>query len=181
MENELNNSRNRQWMAVYTKPRSEKKIAERLERQGLEVYCPLQITIKQWSDRRKKVSVPVFPSYVFLHVNALETNSVLQDPGVLNFVYWLGKPAAIREEEINNIKSFLTDNQDASFRVIDYQKDETVVINSGPLLGRLGTIDRLTNNKAVLKIESFGMILKVEINPGKISKTGKCNENIEVH
>ena len=54
----------RNWRAVYTKPRSEKKVAERLEEQGSEVYCPTQINLRQWSDRKKKVSAPVFPSYV---------------------------------------------------------------------------------------------------------------------
>jgi len=60
------------WMAVYTKPRSEKKVAERLEKAGIEVYCPLQTVIKQWSDRKKKIKIPVFPSYVFVHVGESE-------------------------------------------------------------------------------------------------------------
>lgn len=124
------------WRAVYTKPRSEKKVAERLEQQGIEVYCPVQTTLKQWSDRKKKVSVPIFPSYVFLRLSEKESDLVLQDPGVLNFVYWLGQPALIRDEEIEGIRAFLSNYRDSTIVLVDYEKGDKVEIIEGPFKGQ---------------------------------------------
>jgi transcription antitermination factor NusG len=165
MEKTVKSVGGRQWKVVYTKPRSEKKITERLEKEGYEVYCPLQTILKQWSDRKKKISVPVFPSYVFLHVNALESDEVLQDPGVLNFVYWLSKPAIIRDEEINSLKTFLTNNKDKPFEILNYKEGENVEIISGPFKGQHGAIDRVKRGALSLLIESLGMIIRVELNP----------------
>lgn len=165
----MSNLTARQWKVVYTKPRSEKKIAERLENQGFEVYCPLQTTLKQWSDRKKKVSVPVFPSYVFLHVHALESDAVLQDPGVLNYVYWLGKPAIIRDEEINDIRVFLAGNVDNSVEILHYKPGEDVEIIMGPFKGQKGTIDKAKGGRISLLIESLGMIIKIAISADKVA------------
>ena len=60
------------WYVIYTKPRSEKKVAERLSEDGVEVYCPMIKTIRQWSDRKKKVLLPMFPGYVFVHVSLMD-------------------------------------------------------------------------------------------------------------
>ena len=158
----------RVWKVVYTKPRSEKKIAERLEQRGFEVYCPLQTTLRQWSDRKKKVSVPVFPSYLFLLVNIDESEAVLQDPAVLNYVYWLGKPAIVREKEISDIKDFLSDNEDSSLEIFNYKRGEDVEVVNGPFKGQHGTIDNIRGGRVSLLIESLGMVIRVAIGSDKI-------------
>jgi len=158
------------WRAIYTKPRSEKKIAERLSVLGLDVYCPVRTTMRQWSDRKKKVSVPIFPSYVFLKILETETEMVLQDPGVLNFVYWLGKLAQIRNEEIENIQKFLHDYSDAAIQVINFERGEEAEIKAGPLRGQSGKIEEIRNSKASLIIESLGMIMKVEIHTAALDR-----------
>jgi len=132
------------------------------------VYCPVQTTLRQWSDRRKKVSVPVFPSYIFLHVNAQESDAVLQDSGVLNYVYWLGKPAIIRDEEIEKLMAFLTENKDNSVEVLNYKPGEIVEIAFGPFKGHRGEIDQVKGGRMSVMIESLGMIVKVEIYSDKI-------------
>lgn len=158
------------WRAVYTKPRSERKIAERFERQGLEVYCPIQTTMRQWSDRKKKVSVPIFPSYLFLCVTDLQCIVVLQDPGVLNFVYWLGQPAIIRDEEISEIKRFLSNQAIESVVLVDYKRGEGVEIKHGPLKGQVGVIEEIRLREASLNIQSLGMTLRVKLNPALLAK-----------
>src|SRR6476646_1947607 len=100
---------NRKWLAVYTKPRWEKKIDRLLIETGIESYCPLNKVHRKWSDRMKMVEEPLFKSYVFVHVNPEEEKKVREVNGVLNFVYWLGKPAVIRQKEIERIKRFLND------------------------------------------------------------------------
>ncbi|MDZ7846878.1 MAG: UpxY family transcription antiterminator [Owenweeksia sp.] len=98
-----------QWYAVYVKSRNEKKVAERFEARGLACYCPLHTVTRQWSDRRKKVREPLFKSYVFVQSNTSTRLTVLQTPGVVGFVNWLGRPAVIRNSEIDAIRIFLED------------------------------------------------------------------------
>src|SRR6188768_4001625 len=95
------------WYAVYTKPRWEKKVADLLTKKGLTNYCPLNKVRKQWADRKKTVYEPLFTSYVFVYVTELEHLILKKTSGVINLVYWLGKPALIRDEEILTIKNFL--------------------------------------------------------------------------
>src|SRR5665213_2110975 len=100
----------KKWYAVYTKPRCEKKVADLLVKKNIENYCPLNRVQKQWSDRKKIILEPLFTSYVFVNINSSERLSVQQTYGVLNFVFWLNKPAVIRNEEIDIIKRFLNEH-----------------------------------------------------------------------
>lgn len=95
------------WYAIYTRSRSEKKVYNRLLDEGLESYCPVNTVERRWSDRVKKVEEPLFRSYVFVHITKDEFSKVLDVPGVVCFVYWLGKPALVRDKEIENIRKFL--------------------------------------------------------------------------
>jgi transcriptional antiterminator RfaH len=82
-------------------------VTERLTKTGFEMYCPTIKTLRQWSDRKKKVEAPMFPGYIFAHVNEKERLAILNDPGVLNYVFWLGKPAVVREEELGGHTEYL--------------------------------------------------------------------------
>ena len=95
------------WYVLYTKPKWEKKVAEQLNEKGIECYCPLIIKVKQWSDRKKKVEVPLFNSYVFVQIEDANRNSVFVSNGVVRYLFWLGKPAIVRDEEIDILKKSL--------------------------------------------------------------------------
>ena len=97
--------------ALYTKPRWEKKVFRLLTERGMEAYCPLNKVRKKWSDRIKLVEEPLFKSYVFVHTDETGKADVRLVDGVLNFVYWNGKPAIVREKEINDIRRFLNEYQ----------------------------------------------------------------------
>ena len=97
----------KKWYALYTKPRWEKKIDASLIKKNIESWCPLQKIEKQWTDRKKIIEEPLFKSYIFVHIDLTEKVRVLQTDGILNFVHYLGKPAIIRDEEINLIKHYL--------------------------------------------------------------------------
>ncbi len=100
----------KKWYAVYTKSRCEKKVANQLSQKGIEYYCPLNRVQKQWSDRKKIIFEPLFNSYVFVKISSEEQLAVRQTSGILNFVYWLSKPAVIRNDEIEIIKQFLNEH-----------------------------------------------------------------------
>jgi transcription antitermination factor NusG len=148
------------WYAVYTKPRWEKKIARLLDEKGIENYCPLNKVIKQWSDRKKVVLEPVFKSYVFVKVAEEHKWDLKKITGVLNFVYWLGKPAQIREDEIVTIKKFL--NEFADVKIEDAAKltvNTKVRVKQGVLMNYRGLLVEVTGTKAKVKIESMGICL----------------------
>lgn len=144
------------WHAIYTKPRSEKKVAERLSGEDFEVYCPMIKTLRQWSDRKKKVLLPLFPGYVFVRVSKADHPRVLQDYGVLNFVYWLGKPAIVRENEIAAIKEIALHGNEINITHDKFEKGQLVTIPDGPFKGLSGKIDKLDKRKIIVLVEKLG-------------------------
>ena len=82
----------KKWYAIYVNSRHEKKVASLLESKLVEIFLPLQKKTKQWSDRKKIVLEPLFTSYLFVRIQETEKEKVRETSGVLNFVYWLGKP-----------------------------------------------------------------------------------------
>ena len=93
------------WFAIYTRPKNEKKVTESLEKMGVEVFCPMITQVKQWSDRKKKVKVPLINSYVFVNIEEKDRNVVFQVSGVVRYLFWLGKPAVIKEYDIEVLKN----------------------------------------------------------------------------
>jgi transcription antitermination factor NusG len=100
---------NKHWYVVYTRPRWEKKVFALLTSKGIQAYCPLNRVRKKWSDRMKWIEEPLFKSYVFVRVTAEEQAEVRMVNGVVNYVYWLGKPAVVKTGEIETIRKFLND------------------------------------------------------------------------
>jgi len=147
------------WFAVYTKPRWEKKVAGLLDEKGIEYYCPLNKVIKQWSDRKKVVLEPVFKSYVFVKVSEEKKWELKKINGILNFVHWLGKPAHIREEEINTIRKFLNEFVNVQIETSQLKVNSKVRIKQGLLMNYNGIILEVSGNRAKVKIESMGMQL----------------------
>lgn len=154
----LNNQLN--WYAVYTKPRWEKKVAKLLDEKGIENYCPLNKVIKQWSDRKKVVMEPIFKSYVFVRVEDKEKWDLKSISGILNFVYWLGKPAKIRDEDINIIRKFLNEFGEVTVSEIDQLiVNSKVRVKQGIMMNYQGLLVEVLGNKAKVRIESMGISL----------------------
>lgn len=149
----------KKWYAVYTKPRWEKKIARKLEEKGIEAYCPLNKVTRQWSDRKKVVLDPLFKGYVFVHIEDKNKWSVKTVDGILNYVYWNGKPAIIRDEEIDTIRKFLNEFSDVQVEEYLLEPNKKVRIKQGVLMNHEGILLELHGNKAKVKIESMGLEL----------------------
>ncbi len=142
------------WLAIYTKSRAEKKVEERLIKEGIEAYCPTYTTVKQWSDRKKKVILPLIPSYVFVKVDIKERQKVLMSQGVLNYVYWQGKPAIIRDKEISILQNQLTNRVIPEGKVGDF-----IQIKDGVFKGLEGTIKEIQTSKTIITLESLGITI----------------------
>jgi transcription antitermination factor NusG len=162
----------REWNVVYTTARSEKLVYERLLEENISAYLPLYTTIRVWKDRKKKVELPLFNSYVFVFVNRKEHYTVTQIPGVVRFVYYLKKPAVVRQKEINAIKRFLNKTEGMSIKV---QKGDTVEIASGPMEGVYGKVMRVGKDKIILQIEQLNLSLTAEVSKGQLRKPLKLN------
>lgn len=158
----------KQWLAAYTKPRWEKKVFALLDAKGIEVYCPLNKVKKQWSDRVKLVEEPLFKSYVFVHVTDEEQAKVRMTNGVLNFIYWLGKPARIKQKEIDRIKRFLNEYEEVEVQQTALQPNDKVIIRSGILMDKEATVKRTLHNKVEVEIESLGCKLVAYVDSKKL-------------
>ena len=147
------------WHVVYTRPRWEKKVARILDEKGIENYCPLNKVEKQWSDRKKIIFEPLFKGYVFIRITDDKKWNIKLIDGIISYVYWLGKPAVVRDEEIETIKKFL--NEFKSIEVSDNQLKEkdAVIINRGVLMNYKGVVVEILGNKARVKIDSMGVSL----------------------
>ena len=142
------------WYVIYTKPKWEKKVAEQLAEAGIDCYCPLITQIRQWSDRKKKVEVPLFNSYVFVQLDESERNSVFQSAGVVRYLFWLGKPAIVRHEEIEVIKKWINTSDAADIMVDRYKIGDAIQLESGPFSAQKAIVQEVTNTHYVLVLES---------------------------
>lgn len=157
------------WLAIYTKPRWEKKVDLLLKERGVESYCPLNKVRRRWSDRMKIVEEPLFKSYVFVKVNDTDKTKVRMTNGVINFVYWDGKPAVIREKEINAIKRFLNEHENVEVHPMEFRQNQRVVITSGPLMDHEGSVLDVSRKMVKVAIDSLGYILVAYIERTKLS------------
>jgi transcription antitermination factor NusG len=149
------------WFALYTKPRFEKKVTERLEKMGIAVYCPMVTQLKQWSDRKKKVTVPLLPSYVFVQLDHQFRDTVFTVDGIVRYVYWLGQPAVIRDEEIQDLKDFLKNKIVTSFTVSSIQVGQNYTITSGPFQGIAGVVSRVDKNYLEIILKELGFKIQL--------------------
>lgn len=162
----------KQWHALYTRPKSEKKVAQTLTRSGIITYCPLQKTRKRWHDRYKIIEEPVFRSYVFVNIQEKEKTDVLSDPNVLNFVRHCGKPAVIREQEITDIQKFLGEYTGCSFSLSTIAENDRVRIEEGIFIDYTGIVTKKLKNKACIRLELFNAYLIAEFPDTQYSKVG---------
>jgi len=150
------------WYVVYTKPKWEKKVAERLSEAGIISYCPLITKTRQWSDRKKIIEVPLFNSYIFVQVNEKERNIIFDIPGAIRYLFWLGKPAIVKDIEIQAIQNWLNVPDTFEVMVDKWQKGDKIVLESGPFVAQSAIVQEVKNNHYVLVLESLGCILRVE-------------------
>ena len=149
------------WFALYTRSNFERKVVENLSSKNIEAYCPTFKTIKQYSDRKKKVEKVLLPNYVFVKVNSTNRENVFSADGVLRYVYWMGKPAKIRSIEIDQMKSYLNQFYD-DFSLDNIKLNTNYKIWSGPMKGLTGIIVEIKKNKIRLKLESLGYLITLK-------------------
>lgn len=136
-----------------------------LMEKGIESYCPLNKVQRKWSDRTKIIEEPLFKSYVFVRVAESEKQTVRMVNGVVNFVYWLGKPAIINDKDVEKIRLFLRDYTDINLGHIDLKQNDKVRVRSGVFMDRNGDVIEVKPNYVLAVIECLGVYIKARIHP----------------
>jgi transcription antitermination factor NusG len=165
------------WYAVYTKPRWEKKVNSLLLQKGIEVYCPLNKVRRKWSDRIKTIEEPLFKSYVFVKIKDEERTNVRMTNGVVNFVYWDGKPAIIKEKEIQTIKRFLDEYENVEAVKMELAAGDRVQVIAGPMMDKEGKVMEVKNKMAKVCIYSLGYMLIAYIDKSKLITVQQTNHH----
>ncbi|MDR0766407.1 MAG: UpxY family transcription antiterminator [Odoribacteraceae bacterium] len=149
------------WYAVYTASRAEKKVKERLDQQSIENYLPLQISIRRWSDRKKKIEFPLIRGYIFVRVTSRQYAEVCNTPGVVSFLKEGGKPAPIPDLQINTLRVM---NEGAE-GVVEVSTEEIpsgtyVRVTCGKLTGLEGElVEYKGKHKVLIRIDHLGCAL----------------------
>jgi len=155
-----------QWYAAYTHSRAEKAVARELQKQGIEHYLPLIKTLKQWSDRKKKVEEPLIRSYIFVRITDKEYRPVLQTTGVVHIVSFSGGPVPIPDWQITNLKILLGTELPTTQENRDLSEGVTVRICRGALEGIRGIIMQIKGrHRLVISINVLHYNLSLDIDP----------------
>jgi transcription antitermination factor NusG len=168
---------NLKWYAIYTRPRWEKKVNNLLTQRGIESYCPLNKVRRKWSDRIKTIEEPLFKSYVFVKIREEERTNVRMTNGVVNFVYSNGKPAIIKEKEIQTIKRFLDEYENVQVMKMDILPGDKVQVTAGPMMDKEGKVLEVKNKMAKVCIDSLGYMLIAYINKSKLITVQQTNQH----
>jgi len=159
------------WYAVYTRPRFEKQVLKGLLDQGIDAYLPLIKTMRQWSDRKKMVEVPLFSSYVFVHIDRSLYDQVLQTHGVVKYITFEGKAASIPSDQIDNLKIIVDSNEKIETTWEKRKKGDQVMVTAGSLKGLRGELITEGDRKKVLvRIQGIDQNLTVEVHSSLIEK-----------
>ena len=143
---------------MFTKPRNELNVTERLARIGVEVYTPTKIEVRQWSDRKKKVTTPLLPSMVLVQLLEKEVDKVFEIPGVVRFLFEQGKRASVTNEEVLAMRGYLESleaKDEKGFAIGDLVKV--------PLLEEQATLLSIKGKKCLAQLQKLGAIVSFQL------------------
>lgn len=160
-----------------TKPRNEFKVFEQIISKDIEAFLPKVERIRIWSDRKKKIFVPLFPSYLFIYGDNNERlNAISNTIGAMGYLMYRKRPAVITEKEIENIKISLIEPDRIKVEAIQITEGDTVEITYGPFIGLTGIIKEIRGSyKLVVNITELSASLNIELNASEVKLLKKSN------
>ena len=154
------------WHALYTRSRNEKKVTERLLKEGIEAYIPLRKVLHQWSDRKRWIEEPMIRSYVFVKIFPEQYFQALNTPGAVRYVFFSGKPATIPDRQIEMLKMIAGNVTDVIATPDNIKPGAPVKVIAGPLTGLTGEMIRKSGkNNVVVRIDHLEQVLTLTIAP----------------
>lgn len=176
--NGIEPAKSNQWYVIFTKHNCEKKLQKTLEANGYTAYVPTYTTVRQWSDRKKKVVIPLINSVVFIQIPAILLNEIYNFPNVKGILKELGNPAIVRDYEIENLKIIAKEwNGDAISTNTEnkcFQKGDKVEILRGPFAGIFGELIELNGkHRVVVRLKSMNVEFVINVPLNVVKKTSK--------
>ena len=152
----------KKWFILYTKPNQEIKVADQLKEMNINCFCPTVTVVKNYSDRKKKMLKPLLPSYVFVNIEEAKRNDVFLAFGIVRYMFWLGKPAIVRESEIELMKQYLNGIYQ-SVSLTKFTRGQLYKISEGLFSGKIGKVVETKKNKIKLELQSLGVIVTLRL------------------
>ena len=149
----------RKWFVLYTKPRTEIKVTQRLSVLGIENYTPTRIEVRQWSDRKKKIIVPLLPSMVLVSMLEKDVNKVFEVAGTVRYLFEKGKRAVISNDEVLAMKYYLENTYHSNKK--EFAVGETVKV---PLLEEEATVIAVKGKNCLAQLKKLGAIVSFQLN-----------------
>ena len=170
---------NKNWYVIQTKPRYEKKVLEHINYKGIEAYLPLIENIRYWSDRKKRVKVPLFSGYVFINGTDNDRfNAITNNAGAIRYLMFEKRPAIINQDEINNIKISLNAPDKISIEELKISKGDIVEVTYGIFKGLKGEIVQLRGSyKLIVNIVELNTAISVQLNNSEVKLIEKLNQH----
>ncbi|MBN2425502.1 MAG: UpxY family transcription antiterminator [Calditrichaceae bacterium] len=161
------------WYAVYTKPRHEKKAEELLKNKGIETFLPLVKRVRQWKDRKKKVELPLFNGYLFVHIDYKYRFDILGTHGIVKIINFKGIPAVVPDWQIQSLKQMLEHPE--LVQLEEYMKlGELVRVSDGPFKDLIGTVKQIRGeDRLIITIEGIMQTVSVEVDRSNLIKIKK--------
>ncbi|WP_424494975.1 UpxY family transcription antiterminator [Salinimicrobium sp. GXAS 041] len=144
------------WYVLFTRAKAEKRVADTLRKLNFEVYCPMTTEVRQWSDRKKRITVPLFRSYVFVKLKEKDREKVFEVPGVVRYLYWLGRPAIVRDREIEVIQQWLGGEELEEVSISHLSPGDKVIIGSGAFKDEEAIIQEVGTKRTKLILLGLG-------------------------
>jgi len=152
------------WYAIYTRPKTEKKVHEELLLRKIESYLPIQRSLKQWCDRKKWVETPLIRSYVFVKISIREYYHIVKIDGIVRFVIFEGLPAPIPDVQIKALRILLATDEELEVTGETFEPGEPVEVKSGPFARLKGELVEYRGVKKVLvRIDHIGQSVLITI------------------
>lgn len=150
------------WFVLLTKPRNEKKVESRLNKIGVEAYCPVRTEVRQWSDRKKKIKTPLLPSMLLVKIPNNLRNIVFDIPNVRRYLFWKGQPAVVREDEVSVLRK-VADQEFSSVSLQKFAPGTKLDLKPFGISDSIGTIKYTSGNQCCVVIDSLGYMLKFQL------------------
>lgn len=146
------------WFVLYTKPRNELKVVERLRSNGVEAYTPTRTEVRQWSDRTKKVKVPLLPSMVLVSLQEKQVDMVFEVPGVVRYLFEHGKRAKVSNQEVLAMQHYLENTYQRTSKELEVGDKVKV-----PLLEQQATLLSIKGKKCLAQLQKLGAIVSFQL------------------
>jgi transcription antitermination factor NusG len=159
------------WFVIYTKNLNEKKVAGALERANIVHYAPFYTSLRQWSDRKKKIKVALIPRVIFVNTTEAELAKVYEIPGITGILRQEGKPAKVKPMEIENLKIYLSQENFNPNQGYEFIANEMVEIIEGPFKGIVAQAKKeMGNYRILIEISVIGVNYSLSIPRNQVKK-----------